>query len=68
MLYAQTRNLWHGGILGAIKTVEGIVHKEADTVSSKAGGLHLVKEEATWEFFHNFSFGNVISVVQRPLL
>jgi hypothetical protein len=48
----------------AIKTIEGIVHKEADTVSSKAGGLHLPKEEATWEFFHNFSFGNVMSVVQ----
>ena len=43
----------------AIKTIEGIVHKEANTVSSKAGGLHLPKEEATWEFFHNFSFGVV---------
>jgi hypothetical protein len=48
----------------AIRTIKGIVHKEADTVSSKAGGLHLPKEETTWEFFHNFSFGNVMSVVQ----
>ena len=38
----------------AVKTVEGIIHKEADTVANKDGGLHLPKQEANWDFIHNF--------------
>jgi len=48
----------------AIGTVTNIIDKEAEAMASKDGGFHLPKEAVNWEFIHNFSFGNVMSVVE----
>jgi hypothetical protein len=38
----------------AVKTVEGIIHKEANVMASKDGGLHLPKQEAIGTSFTTF--------------
>jgi hypothetical protein len=48
----------------AIRKVEKIVDREAELVSSKEGGLHLVNKDATWDFVLDFSLSKVLSVVE----
>ena len=49
----------------ATKKVEGLVDKEAQAVSSKEGGLHLLKDGSDWQFVHNFSLGNLMASVEK---
>jgi hypothetical protein len=48
----------------AVSIVEKIISKEAEVMASNEGGLHLSKEQSTWQFIHNFSFGKVMATVQ----